>query len=132
MGLLDRFSSAVFACCLTFAIVAAEQGNPPVSKPAATPAPVPAPAPSAEPLPDAAALRRLARRAIQDAAGVRMQVGPVTLKEKLADGSYLVDVMLEDGRRVKGRLFRNRQRYRITVDRRDLFSREKTVVIQKN
>ena len=53
------------------------------------------------------------------------------IREKLADGSYLVDVTLEDGRKVKGRLFRNRKRYRITVDRRDLFSPEKTVVIKK-
>ena len=84
------------------------------------------------PLPNAESLRRLARRALLDAAGVRMHVGPVTLKEKLADGSYLVDVTLEDGRRVKGRLFRDRRRYRITVDRRDLFAPEKTVVIKKD
>jgi len=84
------------------------------------------------PLPNAESLRRLARRALLDAAGVRMHVGPVTVKEKLADGSYLVEVTLESGRRVKGRLFRNRRRYRITVDRRDLFAPEKTVVIKKD
>ncbi|MBQ9501911.1 MAG: hypothetical protein IJU70_07130 [Lentisphaeria bacterium] len=91
----------------------------------------PGKAPAASDLPDAAALQRLARRALLDAAGTRMHTGPVILKEKLADGSYLVDVTLEDGRKVKGRLFRNRKRYRITVDRRDLFSPEKTVVIKK-
>ena len=90
-----------------------------------------APFPEETPLPNAAALQRLARRALLDAAGKRMHTGPVILKEKLTDGSYLVDVTLEDGRKVKGRLFRNRKRYRITVDRRDLFSPEKTVVIKK-
>lgn len=86
---------------------------------------------AASDLPNAAALQRLARRALLDAAGTRMHTGPVIIREKLADGSYLVDVTLEDGRKVKGRLFRNRKRYRITVDRRDLFSPEKTVVIKK-
>ena len=113
--------AAAVLCCLGFSAASAEQEK------------TPAPAPSAESeLPNAAALQRLARRALLDAAGVRMHTGPVILKEKLADGSYLVDVTLEDGRKVRGRLFRNRKRFRITVDRRDLFSPEKTVIIKKD
>ena len=102
---------------------------------AQTPSPAPVPAPAAQPapdaLPDAATLQRLARRAIQELTGIRMHVGPVILKEKLADGSWLVDVTLEDGRRVKGRLYRHRRRYRIAVDRRDFFAREQTIEIIK-
>ena len=113
--------AAAVLSCLIFPAAAAEQEK------------APAPAPSAESdLPNAAALQRLARRALLDAAGTRMHTGPVILKEKLADGSYLVDVTLEDGRKVRGRLFRNRKRFRITVDRRDLFSPEKTVIIKKD
>ena len=45
---------------------------------------------------------------------------------------HLAVEKLEDGRKVRGRLFRNRKRFRITVDRRDLFSPEKTVIIKKD
>ena len=81
--------------------------------------------------PNAAALQRLARRAITNATGLRMKTGPVTLKEKLSDGSFLVDVMLENGRKVKGRLYRDRLRYKIAIDRKDFYSTEKTIIIKK-
>ena len=83
------------------------------------------------PLPSAAALQKLARKALAEATGRRMHVGPVTLREKLADGSWLVDITLEDGRQVKGRLYRSRRRFRIAVDLRDLFSLEKNIKIVK-
>ena len=76
-------------------------------------------------------LQRLARRALFEATGVRPRVGPVIVKDKLADGSWLVDVTLESGRQVKGRLYRNRRRFRITIDRRDLHSPEQTIKIVK-
>ena len=96
----------------------------------APPPPAPATADPDAP-PDAAALQRLARRALFEATGVRPHVGPVILKEKLADGSWLVEVTLESGRPVRGRLYRHRRRFRIVVDRRDLFSPEQTVKIVK-
>ena len=76
-------------------------------------------------------LQRLARRALFEATGVRPRVGPVIVKDKLADGSWLVDVTLENGRLVPGRLYRHRRRFRIAIDRRDLFSPERTVKIVK-
>ena len=76
-------------------------------------------------------LQRLARRALFEATGVRPHVGPVIVKKKLPDGSWLVDVTLESGRPVKGRLYRHRRRFRIAIDRRDLFSPEHTVKIVK-
>lgn len=97
----------------------------PVTAPApAAPATAPAPAPAVDPLPDAKTLQHLARRAVFEATGVRMRVGPVILREKLPDGSCLVYVTLENGRRIRGRLFRRRRLYRIAVDRRDFFAVE--------
>lgn len=109
----------------------------PAQAPAQAPAQVPPaakPSPrsgSVETMPDAAALQKLARRALFEATGRRMHVGPVELKEKLADGSWRVWVTLEDGRRVSGRLYRNRKRYHIAVDRRELFAPEQTIQIVK-
>ena len=103
-----------------------------------TPVPVPAPAAAPSPrsgsvdvMPDAAALQKLARRALSDATGRRMHVGPVELKEKLSDGSWRVLVTLEDGRQVSGRLYRNRKRYHIAVDRRELFAPEQVIQIKQ-
>ena len=117
------------------AVVSAAQAEP-VQTPAQTPAPVPAAKPSTrsgavEEMPDAEALRKLARRALFEATGRRMHVGPVELKEKLADGSWRVLVTLEDGRQVSGRLYRNRKRCHIAVDRRELFAPEQTIKIVK-
>ena len=103
----------------------------PAAVPAVAPAPEPAPAPAVDPIPDAQKLQHLARRAIFEATGIRMRVGPVILRERLPDGSYLVYVTLENGRRIKGRLFRRRRLYRIAVDRRDFFTVEHTVEIVK-
>ena len=83
------------------------------------------------PLPDAAMLQKLARRALMNVTGVRMRVGPVILRERLPDGSWLVDVTLENGRMIRGRLYRNRRRYRIAVEARDLYSQEQTIQIVK-
>ena len=106
---------------------------PPAAPAPAAPAvaPEPAPAPAVDPLPDAQKLQHLARRAIFEATGIRMRVGPVIIREKLPDGSYLVYVTLENGRRIRGRLFRRRRLYRIAVDRRDFFTVEHTVEIVK-
>lgn len=98
------------------------------SVPAATPS---SRSGSVDVMPDAAALQKLARRALLDATGRRMHVGPVELKEKLSDGSWRVLVTLEDGRQVSGRLYRNRKRYHIAVDRRELFAPEQTIQIIK-
>ena len=101
------------------------------SAPAAErPAP-PAAAPASEelPLPDAAGLQRLARRALLEVTGRRMLVGPVTLRAKLADGSWLVLLTLENGRQVRGRLYRHKRRYRIAVEVQDLYAAEQTVTI---
>ena len=86
---------------------------------------------AADAFPDAAMLQRLARRALMDATGRRMHTGPVELREKLADGSWRVWVTLEDGRRVSGRLYRNRRRWHITVDRRELFAPEQVIQIKQ-
>lgn len=107
------------------ALSAAESAAPSVS-----PAP-PAARPAAEELPDAATLQKLARRAVWDAVGVRMHVGPVILRSKLPDGSWLVDVILENGRPIRGRLYRHRRRYRIALERSDFFVREQTIRIEK-
>lgn len=88
-----------------------------------------APAPESG-LPGPAELQVLARRALRDATGRRTRPGPVELGKRLADGSYLVTITLEDGRRVSGRLYRDRMRFRIAVDRRELFSPETTVRIK--
>ena len=108
---------------------AAEPPPPAAPAPVVQPAPIVPPAPDA--LPDAATLQRLARRAVWEATGVRMYVGPVILREKLADGSWLVDVILENGRPIRGRLYRHRRRYKIALDRRDLFIREQKIQIVK-
>jgi hypothetical protein len=79
-------------------------------------------------VPDAQMLQRLARRAVFEATGVRMRVGPVILRERLPDGSYLVLVTLENGRMIRGRLFRRKRLYRIAVDRRDFFATEIEIV----
>ena len=94
-------------------------------------APPPAAQPEAEKLPDAATLQRLARRAVWEAVGVRMRVGPVILRSKLPDGSWLVDVTLENGRMIRGRLYRRRRLYKIALDRRDFFVREQKIQIVK-
>lgn len=85
---------------------------------------------AAEGLPGAEELRRLAVRALRDATGRKMRVGPVEVGERLADGSFMVVLTLEDGRRISGRLFRDRMRFRIAADRRELFSPETTVRIK--
>lgn len=76
-------------------------------------------------------LQRLARRALFEVTGIRMRVGPVILGERLPDGSCLVLVTLENGRMVRGRLFRRRRLFRIAVDGRDLFATEQTIEIVK-
>ena len=104
----------------------------PVEVAPAPAAAVPAPASSAPAeagIPDAETSRILARRALRDA-GWRMHPGPVELGERLSDGSYMVVITLEDGRRVSGRLYKDRMRFRIAVDRRELFSPETTVRIK--
>jgi len=108
----------------------AEVAPAPVSAPPAevAPAPVQAPAPAVDPVPDAQMLQRLARRAVFEATGIRMRVGPVILRERLPDGSYLVSVTLENGRMIRGRLFRRKRLYRIAVDRRDFFATEIEIV----
>lgn len=115
---LFSFSAAAALLTLCGAPAAAEESRTPVAPPTA----------AAETLPDAAALQRLAKKAIWETTGIRMHVGPVILREKLADGSWLVDVTLESGRMVKGRLYRNRRRYHIAIDRRDLYSPEIKIV----
>ncbi len=77
-------------------------------------------------------LQRLAASALRRT-GVRSRHnGPVKLGKQLADGSFIVSITLEDGRSVSGRLFRDRMRYRITIDKRDLFSHEIVVKTQSD
>ena len=128
MKLRNSSLSVVAACFAVFAGVAAFCAEDKAA-PTAPTAPT-APAPEAE-LPGPAELQVLARRALRDATGRRTRPGPVELGKRLADGSYLVTLTLEDGRRVSGRLYRDRMRFRIAVDRRELFSPETTVKIQK-
>ena len=69
-------------------------------------------------------LNRLARTALRKAGADYRNPGPVELVKKLPDDSFIISVTLENGRRVSGRLFRDRNRYKITIDERDMFSKE--------
>ena len=69
-------------------------------------------------------LNRLARAALRKAGVENRTPGPVELVKKLSDDSFIISITLESGRRVSGRLFRDRNRYKITIDKRDLFSNE--------
>ena len=69
-------------------------------------------------------LSRLARTALRKAGADYRNPGPVELVKKLPDDSFIISVTLENGRRVSGRLFRDRNRYKITIDERDMFSKE--------
>lgn len=73
-------------------------------------------------------LRRLAASALRKLGAGYRHLGPVNLGRKLADGSYIVFVTLENGRQVPGRLYRDRRRYKISIDARNLFADEIIVV----
>lgn len=75
-------------------------------------------------LPSPEQLKRLASTALRKAGAEQRHAGPVKLERKLSDDSYIVSITLENGRSVSGRLFRDRRRYKISIDERDLFSDE--------
>lgn len=100
------------------------------------PAPSPAtPLPSSTAVQDTAAptgaeLKRAADRALRDAGLHRGESAGVILQETLEDGSRMVSVRLENGRTVRGRLFRDRMRWKISLDPLTLYDGQ-TIVIEK-
>ncbi|MDD3886039.1 MAG: hypothetical protein PHI35_04140 [Victivallaceae bacterium] len=76
-------------------------------------------------------LKKLARSALRDAGLADEKPGGVTICGNFPDGSFAVAVMLASGRQVSGRLYLDRQRWRIAVDRTELYSRETIVKIKE-
>lgn len=99
------------------------------------PAPSPAtPLPSSTAVQDTAAptgteLKRAADRALRDAEIGGRSAGVIP-QELLEDGSRMVSVRLENGRTVRGRLFRDRMRWKISLDPLTLYDGQ-TIVIEK-
>lgn len=81
------------------------------------------------PVPDATTLKRAADRALRDI-GVRARSAGVELDETLSDGSRLVTVHLENGRTAQGRLYRDRLRWKISLDRRSLWDADRVIVVE--
>ncbi len=81
-------------------------------------------------VPAGAELKRAADRALRDADIHRGESAGVILQETLEDGSRMVSVRLENGRTVRGRLFRDRMRWKISLDPLTLYDGQ-TVVIEK-
>lgn len=94
-----------------------------------TPVTIPAAVPESAPAPDAATLKRAADRALRDI-GVRARSAGVELDEPLSDGSRLVTVHLENGRPAQGRLYRDRLRWKISLDRRSLWDADRVIVVE--
>ena len=94
-----------------------------------TPVTIPAAVPESAPAPDAATLKRAADRALRDI-GVRARSAGVELDEPLSDGSRLVTVHLEHGRPAQGRLYRDRLRWKISLDRRSLWDADRVIVVE--
>ncbi|MCQ2379359.1 MAG: hypothetical protein MJ025_00320 [Victivallaceae bacterium] len=65
-------------------------------------------------------LRRWAKSGLERAGRRQERVGSVTIVGKFPDGSYVVDVMREGGTVVRGRLYKDRARYKIAFDRSNL------------
>ena len=94
-----------------------------------TPVSFPATVPESVPAPDAATLKRAADRALREI-GVRARSAGVELDEPLSDGSRLVTVHLENGRTAQGRLYRDRLRWKISLDRRSLWDADRVIVVE--
>ena len=75
-------------------------------------------------------LKRAADRALRDVGILRGESAGVIPQETLEDGSRMVSVRLENGRMVRGRLFRDRMRWKISLDPLTLYDGQ-TVVIEK-
>lgn len=75
-------------------------------------------------------LRRLAVKALRET-GVESRKPLVTVDRRLGPGDYLVTVVTDSGRSCGGRLFRDRARYRLTLDPASVHSRELTVRIRQ-
>lgn|GEM_PF-4819378 len=68
-------------------------------------------------------LCRLARSGLRRV-GYHDKPASVVFREQLPDGSYRVDIMLENGRTVCGRYYRDRKREKIAVDETTVYSHE--------
>ena len=73
--------------------------------------------------------KRAADRALRDI-GVRARSAGVELDKPLSDGSRLVTVYLESGRTAQGRLYRDRLRWKISLDRRSLWDADRVIVVE--
>ena len=93
------------------------------------PVTIPATVPESVPTPDATTLKRAADRALRDI-GVRTRSAGAELDETLSDGSWLVTVHLENGRTAQGRLYRDRLRWKISLDRRSLWDADRVIVVE--
>lgn len=93
--------------------------------------PATASAPGGVSLPDAATLKRAADRALRDI-GARARSAGVELGNSLSDGSWPVVVRLTNGRIAQGRLYRDRLRWKISLDRRSLFDSDRVIVVEQN
>lgn len=100
-----------------------------VSGSSAPPPALPAAAVPETTAPSAAEMKRAANRALRDA-GIGGESAGVIPQEVLEDGSRMVSVRLENGRTVRGRLFRDRLRWKISLDRLTMYDGQ-TVVIEK-
>ncbi len=80
-------------------------------------------------LPDAAALRRAADRALRDT-GSNVEAVGVELGRPLSDGACPVAVRLINGRVARGMLYRDRLRWKIAVDPDTLRSADRVVIVE--
>lgn len=101
-----------------------------VSGSSAPPPALPAAAVPETTAPSAAEMKRAANRALRDVGILRGESAGVIPQETLEDGSRMVSVRLENGRMVRGRLFRDRMRWKISLDPLTLYDGQ-TVVIEK-
>ncbi len=79
--------------------------------------------------PDAVTLKRAANRALRDI-GVRARSAGVESGVLRTDGSRPVTVRLENGRTAQGRLYRDRLRWKISLDRRSLRDVDRVIVVE--
>ncbi len=74
-------------------------------------------------------LVRLARQGLKNINARRVDVGFVEICGDFQDGSKKIKVFTESGNSIKGRLFKDRARFRIAIDRKDFYSEE--IIIKK-
>jgi len=92
--------------------------------------PSPAEELAAECGPDENVLRRLAVKALREER-TESRRPIVKIERKIGPGDYMVSVLMDNGRTCTGRLFKDRARYRLTLDRSSVYQSQVSVKVEK-